>query len=77
MDETEKMMADVHKFHSNITKHWGSPSQRVLGHVVYAPPISIGTGPEKYTEDWALVELDRDKIDWNVFKGNVVSLSTF
>ena len=32
---------------------------------------------EEFTEDWALIELDRDKIDWNSFKGNVIDLGTF
>jgi hypothetical protein len=52
-------------------------SQRVLGHVVYAPPISVGTGPKRFTEDWALIELKLDKFDWDNFKGNVVYLGTF
>ena len=71
------MIEDVYKFHSDIAKHWSSPSQRVLGHVVYAPAISVNTGPKQFTEDWALIDLNRDKIDWNVFKVNVVSLGTF
>lgn len=75
--KAEKTITAVNAFHGDITKHWSTASQRVLGHVVYAPPISIGTGPKQFTEDWALIELNRDKIDWNNFKGNVVYLGTF
>jgi len=75
--EAEETIKDVYKFHSDITKHWSTPSQRVFGHVVYAPAISVSTGPKQFTEDWALIDLNRDRIDWNVFKGNVVSLGTF
>ena len=75
--KTEKIIMDLYKFHNDITRNWSTPSLRVLGHVVYAPAISVSTGPKQFTEDWALINLDRDKINWNVFKGNVVSLGTF
>ena len=75
--KAEKTIKDVYKFHADITSHWSTPGQRLLGHVVYAPAISVSTGPKQFTEDWALIDLNRDKIDWNVFKGNVVSLGTF
>ena len=75
--ETEEMIKDVEEFYGDITTHWSRPNQRVLGHVVYAPAISVSTGPKQFTEDWALIEVDRDKIDWTEFKGNVVSLGTF
>ncbi|KAF8963512.1 hypothetical protein BDZ97DRAFT_2059034 [Flammula alnicola] len=50
------------------TKHWSVESLRVIGHVAYSPPITVGAGAERYTEDWALIELNRNKIDWNNFK---------
>ncbi|KAH9164038.1 hypothetical protein EDB89DRAFT_2078307 [Lactarius sanguifluus] len=50
--------------------------QRVLGHVVHSPPISVGIGPKLFTEDWALIELHGEKIDWAEFKGNVIDLGT-
>jgi hypothetical protein len=28
-------------------------------------------------EDWALIELYHDRIDWNGFKGNIVYLGIF
>ncbi|KAH7887130.1 hypothetical protein F5I97DRAFT_1936641 [Phlebopus sp. FC_14] len=70
----EQMIAEVYKFHGEITRHWSTPSQRVLGYVVHAPPLSVATGPKQFMEDWALIDLNRDKIDWNTFKGNVVYL---
>jgi hypothetical protein len=70
--KAEKTIAAVDALHTE-----SSMSQRVLGYVVYAPPISVGTGLQQYTEDWALIEFNRDKIDWDNFKGNVVYLGTF
>lgn len=75
--KAEKTITAINTFHGDITKHWSMVSQRVLGHIVHAPPISVGTGPKKFTEDWALIELNRDKINWNNFKGNVVYLGMF
>ena len=60
-----------------VTKHWSAESQRVIGHIAYSPPISIGTGATGFAEDWALVELDNEKIDWRTFRGNVVDLGMF
>ena len=70
-------ISDLNDFHGDIAKYWSTPSQRVLGYVLHAPPISLATGPKQLTEDWALIDLDLDKIDWDTFKGNVVYLSTF
>jgi len=63
---------------SNVSQRPESTvSQRTIGHVFYAPPISVGTGDKLFTEDWAFVELHREKFDWNVFRGNVIHLGTF
>jgi hypothetical protein len=72
LEKAEETITAVDAIHSDITKHWGAESQRMLGHVVYAPSISVSTGPKQFTEDWALIELNRDKIDWSSFKGNVM-----
>ncbi len=75
--KARQMISDVNDFHGDITKHWSTPSQRVLGYVLHAPLISLPIGPKQLTEDWALIDLDLDKIDWDTFKGNVVYLGTF
>jgi len=48
-------------------------NQRRLGHVVYAPLISVSTGLKRFTEDWALIEVNHNKIG-DRFKSNVVYL---
>lgn len=67
----------LNNFHSDITNLWNLEKDRVIGHVLCAPPITVGAGPKRYTEDWALIELDRNKIDWDYFRGNVIDLGTF
>ncbi|KAI6097141.1 hypothetical protein EV401DRAFT_2247385 [Pisolithus croceorrhizus] len=76
LTKEEKAIRALNQFHDETTKYWSEESQRVLGHIAYSPPLTFGTGAEKYTEDWALIELDRNKIDWDTFKGNVIDLGT-
>ena len=77
LERARKSIETFNKFHSEITKFWSVVSQRVLGHVFHSPPLSVSTGPKLFTEDWALIELHAEKINWNRFKGNVVDLGTF
>ncbi|KAG8805884.1 hypothetical protein FRC17_005289, partial [Serendipita sp. 399] len=65
---------DIKQLLDEINSHWNMLSQRVLGYILHTPPLSVATGPKQFTEDWALIDLDRDKIDWDTFKGNVVYL---
>lgn len=75
--KAETSKARVTEFHDDITRSWSLESWRVLGHVFYAPPISVSTGDKWFTQDWALVELDRGKFNRNSFRGNVIRLGTF
>ena len=74
--ETKQEKAALEGFLQDVRTDWNPEDQRILGHIVYSPPMSFGN-TEEFTEDWALIELDRDKIDWNSFKGNVIDLGTF
>ncbi|TFK74180.1 hypothetical protein BDN72DRAFT_760437 [Pluteus cervinus] len=74
--EMEASKARVNEFHGHITKYWSAENERILGHVVYAPSISVGIGDKQFTQDWALIELNQAKFDWDAFQGNVVHLGT-
>ena len=76
LNEAEELIETLNEFHSKITKFWSVENRRILGHIAYAPSICISTD-KCYTEDRALVELHREKIDWKGFKGNVLDLGTF
>ena len=77
LEEAEAAIKTLNQFHDEVKKYWSEEGQRVLGHVAYSPPITVGTGNGRYTEDWALIELDRSKIDWGTFKSNVMDLGMF
>jgi hypothetical protein len=77
LQKSEKAIVILDEFHTEVTKLWSAESQRILGHIAYSPPISVGTGTKCFTEDWALIELDSEKIDWKTFRGNVIDLGMF
>lgn len=64
LEKTWVSKTSVSKFHRN-TDFWNAESQCILGHVVYTPPISVSTGDSKFTKDWALVELNHAKFNWD------------
>ncbi|KAH8987390.1 hypothetical protein EDB86DRAFT_3065748 [Lactarius hatsudake] len=67
----EASIKAINEYHNEVTKYWSEESQRVIGHIAYSPAITVGTGTKRYTEDWAFIELDRNKIDWDNFRGNI------
>ncbi|EGO23607.1 hypothetical protein SERLADRAFT_416027 [Serpula lacrymans var. lacrymans S7.9] len=78
IDRAEKAMEALYTFYDIVEKKWASEASRILGHVVCSPPIRLGAGTadEMYTEDYAIIEVDGDKIDKLNFKGNVIDLGT-
>ena len=77
LQKAKKAIESLDKFHDEATKYWSEESQRILGHIAHSPPFAVGTGTKRFAEDWALIELDSEKIDWKAFRGNVIDLGTF
>ena len=65
-------------FCKTVEKDWAAYTGRVLGHVVFSPPLRLGAGTadEQYTEDYAIIEIDNHKIDRSRFMDNVFDLGT-
>ncbi|KAK7687834.1 hypothetical protein QCA50_009053 [Cerrena zonata] len=72
----EKAMGTLQTFHDDISKRWTNKDMRVLGHVIYSPPIEFDVGAEQCTQDFAIIEINPSKIDDTNFKGNVIDLGT-
>ncbi|KAJ4501282.1 hypothetical protein C8R41DRAFT_892481 [Lentinula lateritia] len=66
--KTEK----INEFHTDVSKLWNLPNDRIIGEVVHFEPIAASVGPQKLPEDWALIALHENKFEWDKFKGNVV-----
>ena len=63
-------------FHRELLTHWAADTSRILGQVIFSPPIAVGTGTEQYTQDVAVIDIDASKIDPSSFAGNVIDLGT-
>ncbi|RPA93055.1 hypothetical protein L873DRAFT_1847409 [Choiromyces venosus 120613-1] len=74
--EAKEAVDALNTFYGEVSTHWASPDRRVLGHVIYSPPIVFGFGTEQYTQDFAVIEIDPSKIDSTNFEGNVIDLGT-
>ncbi|KAF8206174.1 hypothetical protein K438DRAFT_1904946 [Mycena galopus ATCC 62051] len=71
-----KMKEDIHVlevFYHELSKQWGDVASRNIGHVDWAPPISVNVGGHTYTRDIATFEVDAAKFKQE-FQGNVVDL---
>ena len=71
-DRLHNIIAELKAFFVDIKKHWRKPSHRVIGHVVWAPPIGVGVPPHQYTRDFCVVQLHKEK--FTHLLGNVLSL---
>jgi hypothetical protein len=58
-------------FFVDVKKRWSKLKDRVIGYVVWTPPIGVGV-PHRYTRDLCVIKLDKKK--FRKFRGNVLSL---
>ncbi|EIW81472.1 hypothetical protein CONPUDRAFT_124600 [Coniophora puteana RWD-64-598 SS2] len=75
LKETTDAIDELQELYEQTKKDFGKPSQRVIGHVVWSPGITVGTGPHGFAKDVCVVKLDKAKFLPN-FKGNVIDLGT-
>lgn len=75
-EQAKKAIEALEKFLLDVSRHWKKREDRVLGHVVLSPPISLAVGEEGFTEDWAVINIDDSKINSTNFVGNVIDLGT-
>ena len=68
--KTKNTIRALKKFFATLSGKWGDLKDRVIGYVVWAPPIACGDN--KYTIDLCVVKLN--KLRFTKFVGNVLSL---
>jgi hypothetical protein len=74
--EADDAILSLKKFNADISRQWKKREDRKVGFVVASPPIALNVGEDGFTEDWALVQIDRSKINSVNFVGNVIDLGT-
>ena len=73
LNKTRMAIEELKKFFVKVKKQWTKPKDRVIGHVVWAPPTGVSTAPHGYTKDICVVKLNKRKFSPN-FRGNVLDL---
>lgn len=75
LDETRETIVELKKFYATLKRDWSKVNDRIIGHVVWAPPITGLTAPHGYTQDVCVIKLDNERFLPN-FKGNAIDLGT-
>ncbi|TFK81504.1 hypothetical protein K466DRAFT_604445 [Polyporus arcularius HHB13444] len=75
LNNSKAAVQALNEFQEVIKKQWMLESNRIIGQVVWSPPITPGVTDCGYTDDFAVVRLDRSKVG-NAFMGNVLSLGS-
>lgn len=74
-----KAVLKLQSFYKEVVSKWSNSSDRILGHVILAPPIESSehrVNPSGFTQDVAVIEVDKSRIDGSDFLGNVIDLGT-
>ncbi|KAJ2913566.1 hypothetical protein MD484_g6826, partial [Candolleomyces efflorescens] len=77
LDDTKNTIVKLKNFYATLRKDWSDVNNRVIGHVVWSPPITGLNAPDGpgYTQDVCVIKLDKRKFLPN-FQGNVIDLGT-
>ncbi|KAK0207623.1 hypothetical protein IW262DRAFT_1281921 [Armillaria fumosa] len=75
-EEAEVNVKALAVFQQELLSQWATEESRILGHVLFSPPITVGAGTEQYTQDVAVIDIDSSKIDPSSFAGNIIDLGT-
>ncbi|KAI6007528.1 hypothetical protein F5J12DRAFT_828698 [Pisolithus orientalis] len=73
LPKTRETIEALKNFFVKMKTEWTSPKDRIIGHVVWAPPVSVHASPHSYTLDVCVIELDKKKFLKNC-RGNVLDL---
>jgi len=65
--KADKAMLELSKLLDRVKKDWKYQDNHVIGSIVRSPPIQLGVGQQRFTEDWGLFKIDRSKLG-NGFK---------
>lgn len=75
LDDTKATVVELKSFFVTLKKDWSDVRDRIIGHVVWSPPI-IGTTPSNaYTRDVCVIKLNKEKFLPNL-RGNAIDLGT-
>lgn len=72
LSKTKRHMEELQDHFSTIRDKWSDRKNRIIGHVVWAPPIGTGQDPDGFSCDLCVVQLSKKK--FRNLMGNVLDL---
>jgi len=57
-----------------IASDWMTMENRVIGELIWAPPMIYSTEPGHYTLDLAIIKIDPGRLDTNNYRGNTINI---
>lgn len=72
-EQAEKAAELLTDYRVEVLQHWATEDNRVLGHVIYSPPMDVDS-TSGYARDVAVIAVDPDKVDPASFPGNMIDL---
>ncbi|KAI9432395.1 hypothetical protein H4582DRAFT_1111952 [Lactarius indigo] len=72
LTELRTKIEALKQYFVKVKTKWGKLKDRIIGHVVWAPPISVATPPHLFTKDLCVIKLVKDK--FTNLRNNVLSL---
>ena len=76
LEEVEGAIGALVVLLNRVSKDWKKLDNRVLGNILRSPPITLGVGEHRFTEDWGVFQINQDKLGEG-FRGNKLDLGTF
>jgi hypothetical protein len=72
----KEAVEDVNLFRTEVVDNWTTYADRRIGLLAYSPPLGTFEegDAELFTRDYALIQIDKEKISGSEFKGNVIDL---
>lgn len=72
LSKTKRHIEELKVHFLVIHKRWSNRKNRIIGHVVWAPPIGTGQDPYDFTCDLCVIQLNKEK--FRHLMGNVLNL---
>lgn len=69
LKEARAAIEALRAFHHEVDMCWDDINNRILGFVRFFPPIVLNDGPNKYTQDLVLIEIDANFSDNSIDLG--------
>jgi hypothetical protein len=73
LEDTKTTVVELKSFFATLKKDWSDVKDRIIGHVVWSPPIMGTTPSNAYTRDVCVIKLNKDKFLPNL-RGNAINL---